>query len=233
MIKVYILDALRCILGPLKRFWKRNRCLSKGQNVKIQYGAEVVNTTFEKNGFVAHHAQMNDVTVGNFTSIGRYTKIRCADIGKYCSISWDVTIGAVEHPLTKLSTAALTYKAEYHLILKDENYPQKRTVIGNDVWIGCNAVIRSGIIVGDGAVIGGGSVCVKDIPPYSIVAGNPATIIRMRVEPDLIERIVMLHWWDWSSEDLKANLDLLSADLTADVVAKLETYKTKQSFKEN
>ncbi|HCD9885505.1 TPA: CatB-related O-acetyltransferase [Enterococcus faecium] len=170
--------------------------------------------------------------MGNYTSVGRYTKIRSADIGKYCSISWDVTIGAVEHPLTKLSTAALTYKSEYNLISKDKEYPQKRTVIGNDVWIGCNVVIRSGVKVGDGAVIGTGSVCVKDVPPYSIVVGNPAHVLRMRTEEENVKRLLQLAWWDWSTDELKQNIDLLSEELTDDLICKLEKFNELRTGKE-
>lgn len=233
MIKNLFLDFARCLLGPIKRWINRNKAIRKCPNVKIMYGSDVTDTVFDKHGFVAHHAQLFDVTVGNYSSIGRYCKIRSADIGKYCSISWDVTIGAVEHPLTRISTAALTYKAEFNVVPKDVFYPQKRTIIGNDVWIGCNSIIRSGIKVGDGAVIGAGSVCVKDVPPYAIVAGNPAKMIRMRMEPELAQRVNDLKWWDWPTEDIKKNIDCFSVDISVEVVEKLEEYnKTRISMGE-
>lgn len=218
-------DACRCFLGTIKRWIIRNKCLTNGSKVKIQYGTDIMNTKFAKHGFVAHDASLNDVNIGDYSSIGRYTKIRCADIGKYCSISWDVTIGAVEHPLTKISTAALTYKAEYDCISKDVFFPQKRTVVGNDVWIGCNVVIKSGVKVGDGAVIGGGSVVVKDVEPYSIVAGNPAKEIRKRTDDESIKRIMNLKWWEWSTQDIKNNIEFFDKDLTPEVIDYLENYK--------
>lgn len=224
MVVVALKDACRCVLGPIKRWINRNKCLN-GAEVKIQHGTDIINTTFDKHGFIAHDASLNDVTIGDYSSVGRYSKIRCADIGKYCSISWDVTIGAVEHPLTKISTAALTYKAEYNCIPSDIFYPQKRTVIGNDVWIGCNVVICSGVKVGHGAVIGGGSVVIKDVEPYTIVAGNPAKVIRKRTDENSIERLLNLNWWDWSTEDIKYNIELFSADLDSDVITSLEKYK--------
>lgn len=156
------------------------------RRVKIQYGSEVSDTVFEDSAFIAHHVSCVDSNIGNYTSVGRYSKIRSADIGKYCSISWDVTIGAVAHPLTKISTCALTYKKEYHIIHQDIHYPQKRVRIGNDVWIGCNSVIVSGVTIGDGAVNGAGSVVTRDVEPYTIVAGVPACVIRKRVDENLI-----------------------------------------------
>ena len=111
--------------------------------VEFSHSVDLDNVQFESHGYVAHHAQLTDCRVGDYSSIGRFTKVRCADIGRYCSISWDCTIGAVAHPLTKISTSAIYYRAEYGLIDEDILFPQKRTVLGNDVWIGCNVVISN------------------------------------------------------------------------------------------
>lgn len=200
-------------------------CVGGGKHIKIMYGADIINSSFGDHGFIAHDTSLNDVVLGDYSSVGRYTKIKCADIGKYCSISWDVTIGAVEHPLTRISTSALTYKAEYNLVSQDIEYPQKRTTIGNDVWIGCNVVIKSGISIGDGAVIGAGSVCVKDIDPYTIVAGNPAKVIRKRATDKSIERLINLKWWDWPIEEIKENLHWFSEDLSEEVIYNLEIFR--------
>ena len=224
ILKLAIGDALRSIFSCPKRWLLRNKCISGGK-IKMQYGTEITDTIFEENAFIAHHASCSDANIGNYTSIGRYTKIRSADIGKYCSISWDVTIGAVAHPLTKISTCALTYKKEYHLIHKDVYYPQKRVTIGNDVWIGCNSVIVSGVTIGDGSVIGAGSVVTKDVEPYTIVAGVPARVIRKRVDENLIDRLENIKWWNWNQEQLKENLEYFSMDLTEEVVKHFETYK--------
>lgn len=218
-------DAIRSSLSGIKRWIQRNKCIKRGQKVKIQYCSEVRNTVFEDNAFVAHHASCIDTRIGNHTSIGRFTKIRLADIGKYCSISWDTTIGAVEHPLTRISTSALTYKEEYGMVERDIVYEQKETIIGNDVWIGCQVVIMSGVKIGDGAVIGAGAVVTKDIPPYAIAVGVPAKIIRYRVEEELIPRVERLKWWDWSKEDLKANIDVFEQELDREAIEKLERYK--------
>ena len=92
-------------------------------------------------------------------------------------------------------------------------------IIGNDVWIGRDALILSGVTIGDGAVIGARSVVSKDVPPYAIVAGNPARFIRKRFDDATIERLLELKWWDWPDETIKEMLPLL---LNTDVQAFLE-----------
>lgn len=218
-------DMIRSFLSPIKLLFQRNKCINSGKNVKIQYGAEILNTVFEKDAFVAHHASCRDSYIGHHTSIGRYSKIRFANIGKYCSISWDTTIGAVAHPLTYLSSCAITYRAQYGVIPKDIHYPQKEVVIGNDVWIGCNTTILSGVTIGDGAVIGAGAVVTNDIPPYAICVGVPARIVRYRIDKDLINRVIALRWWDWDSNKLKEVIHLFSQDVNESIVKRLEDYK--------
>lgn len=77
-------------------------------------------------------------------------------------------------------------------------------MIGNDVWIGDNVTILGGNIIGDGAVVATGAIVTKDVPPYAIVAGNPARIIKYRFEKDIVDDLQKIQWWLWSSEQLKA-----------------------------
>lgn len=79
-------------------------------------------------------------------------------------------------------------------------------IVGNDVWFGYDAFVRSGVKIGDGAIIASRSVVVKDVPPYAIVGGNPAKIIKMRFSDHEIERLLKLSWWDWDSEKISRHL---------------------------
>lgn len=88
------------------------------------------------------------------------------------------------------------------------------TIVGNDVWIGQNVTILPGVHIGDGAVIGANSIVASDIPPYTIAAGNPCRVIRPRFNPELIDYLLRLQWWNWSAEKIFENLDTLcSGDL--------------------
>jgi acetyltransferase-like isoleucine patch superfamily enzyme len=89
-------------------------------------------------------------------------------------------------------------------------------VIGNDVWVGADAVILSGVTIGDGAVIGARAVVSRDVEPYQVVAGNPARAVRMRFEPRIVERLLALRWWDWDDARIEARLPLmLNSDIEA------------------
>ena len=130
-------------------------------------------------------------------------------IGKYCSIGRFVCIGTGQHPTDLLSTHTLFYSdmpfgpnlpPECRCKYDGEHPPCH---IGNDVWIGRNAVIKDGVTVGDGAIIGTSAVVTKDVPPYAIVVGVPARIIRYRFSPEIIEALLELRWWDLPIEKIQ------------------------------
>jgi hypothetical protein len=82
-------------------------------------------------------------------------------------------------------------------------------VIGNDVWIGTEAVIMSGVTIGDGAVIGARAVVAKDVPPYSIAVGNPARVVKTRFDQKTVNRLLTIKWWDWDEATIEAHMPLL------------------------
>lgn len=131
--------------------------------------------------------------------------IKC-EIGAFCSIASNVTIGGGEHPINFVSTSPVFYSRENILKTCFNEVPfeeYNKTVIGNDVWIGFNAFIKGGITIGNGAVIGAHAVVTKDVPAYSIVVGNPAKIIRKRFDDSTIQRLEDIKWWDFTDEVLK------------------------------
>lgn len=130
------------------------------------------------------------------SKLGEYTylansKVGYTSVGSYCSIGPGARIGGLgAHPLDTLSSHPIFY--QYN---KGEKFIEnKYTRLGSDVWVGANAIILDGVSIGDGAVVGAGSVVTKDVPDYAIVAGNPARIIRYRFSAELIYQIKQSQW---------------------------------------
>jgi acetyltransferase-like isoleucine patch superfamily enzyme len=138
-----------------------------------------------------------------------------ARIGRYCSFGEDIQIGRQDHPLTWASTSPAFYvhdglfglqdgfegAEEYHSYrFKNAGPPTKVQIthIGNDVWIGHGAMIRAGVTIGDGAIVAAGAVVARDVPPYAVVAGNPAQVRKYRFEPDVIVQMQATNWWQYA-----------------------------------
>ena len=138
-------------------------------------------------------------------------------IGKFCSIACGVKFlfNCANHTLKSLSTYTFPLFYEDWELEKSNvasAWDNKGDiVIGNDVWIGLEAVILAGVKIGDGAIIGTRAVVTKDVPPYSIVCGIPAKVIRKRYSPDIIELLLSLRWWDWTKDRIKRNLPFIMA----------------------
>lgn len=138
-------------------------------------------------------------------------------IGKFCSIACGVKFlfNCANHTLKSLSTYTFPLFYEDWELEKSNvasAWDNKGDiVIGNDVWIGFEAVILAGVKIGDGAIIGTRAVVTKDVPPYSIVGGIPAKVIRKRYSPDIIEQLLSLRWWDWTKDRIKRSLPFIMA----------------------
>lgn len=170
------------------------------------------------------------VEIGDYTFLNEFTQVdsNCKSIGKYCSISHGVKIGMGPHPTDFVSTSPIFYET-YRGYVKEQLYDEYKdkgyTVVGNDVLIGANAVILAGVNVGDGAVIGAGTVVIKDVPPYAIVAGNPAKIIKYRFDKETIEELLEIKWWDRDFNSLINLAQKMSNPKEFIKAIKDETYK--------
>lgn len=148
--------------------------------------------------------------------IGAYTYINGGHIyngkiGKFCSIGYGVSIGPGEHHLNRISTFPISSRSlkKYDCSeFKDNGI----TEIGNDVWVGNNVIIMQGVKIGDGAVLAAGSVVTKDVPPYVIVGGVPALIIRYRFNDKIIESLLELKWWDRNLTWISDHIDIFHKD---------------------
>ncbi len=136
-------------------------------------------------------------------------------IGKFCSIACGTKFifTSANHTLKSLSTYPFPlFFEEWGLDKSDvaDSWDNKGDiVVGNDVWIGYEAVIMSGVTIGDGAIIGTRAVVTKDIPPYTIVGGVPAKLIRKRFADDIVTSLLEIKWWEWETEKIKRNISAI------------------------
>lgn len=144
---------------------------------------------------------------GSYIS-GPYAYVDGAKIGKYTSIARFATIGVKDHNYNWVTTSPIITSEKYGFISKNIDIPQKTdVVIGNDVWIGMFAIINRGVKIGDGAVIAAGAIVTKDVPPYAIVGGNPAKIIKYRFSEDIIDKLLKIKWWNWDELTIKKRIN--------------------------
>jgi virginiamycin A acetyltransferase len=138
-------------------------------------------------------------------------------IGRFCQFAHGTTFitSSANHPMGGFSTYPFkVFKPA--TMMAYINLPFKDTVVGNDVWTGHNATIMPGIAIGDGAIVATGAVVTKDVPAFSIVAGNPARMVKMRFSDEAIADLLRIRWWDWPIDKIEANLSAIEgADIEA------------------
>lgn len=160
-----------------------------------------------KNHFAEGTILYEPCSIGNYNYFAPYTLAYNAKIGNYCSIGPGCRIGLAEHDIHAISTRACINNGKEEMQLFDYEHP---SVIGNDVWLGANVVIKQGVKIGDGAVIGANAVVIKDIPPYAVAVGIPAKVVKYRFEPQRIHELVSSQWFDNNYLEAKATVVKIS-----------------------
>ena len=174
------------------------------------------NTFFAGNNKIGEKSSVSNSSIGRFTYMGRNNNFNNVEIGAFCSIGSNITIVSATHPSTDfVSTHPAFYSAtcQAGITFVDEDKFEerlhingKKLIIGNDVWIGHHATILGGIKIGDGAIIGTRALVTKDVPPYAIVGGVPARIIRYRFTNEQIKMLEVIKWWDKDDDWLKTHI---------------------------
>lgn len=162
--------------------------------------------------------------------IGLFTQGACFDpyyfrwgppgvqVGRYCSCAAESRIFTANHPMNTMSTHAMFFNPDVGYVERDI-IPRHRLEIGNDVWIGHHALILPGVKkIGDGAVIGAGAVVGKDVPPYAVMVGNPARVVRYRYSPEVIAQVQASRWWEKDPDALLQDLKTFQQPLEEDEI---------------
>jgi len=181
-------------------------------SIRLNPGARIIESRLLGPVFLNRLSQIGpDVVVGKYFGMNENCFVARATVGAYCAIGARTAINPFNHPVDWLSIHEFQYHPrsfdwvpEYNDFTRLERTPDmfQHVTIGNDVWTGHNVNILPGVSVGDGAVIGAGSVVTKDVPPYAIVAGAPAQVRRMRFSERVIDRLLRLRWWDLELSEL-------------------------------
>lgn len=175
----------------------------------IHDGCQITDSTFGAYTEIGAGSRVAHSSLGDYSYCDRSCDIANAEIGKFANIASFVRIGATDHPLETASCHHFLYRsAEYWDDAKvDEDWFAKRKArvarLGHDTWLGHNAMIKPEISIGHGAVIASGAIVTKDVAPYTIVAGNPAKVIRLRQPAQIADRLIALGWWDWDHQRLR------------------------------
>jgi virginiamycin A acetyltransferase len=224
-----------CIAIQLLKFPLNFTTMLNGPNPGMRYPMEPYqNLVFLKNMITRPNIEVGDYTYyddfkdpTNFEKNVLYHFDFIGDkliIGKFCAIASGVKfiMNGANHESTPISTFPFAIFRNGWEKINDSEHPTGKfpykgdTVIGNDVWVGYEATIMPGVKIGDGAVIASKAVVTKDVPPYTIVGGNPAKLIRKRFDNDSAARLQKIAWWNWTAEKITANLQLInSADIDA------------------
>lgn len=197
-----------------------------GDNVKVGDFGRIENSVFGRNVDLQRFSMIYNSNMGDYSYVGRNFTCWHATIGKFCSISWNVGIGGANHDYTRVSQHAFLYASQFGMMSADmqPGYDRFESLceIGNDVWIGCNAVVCRGVRIGDGAVIAAGAVVTKDVEPYTIVGGVPAKLIKRRCPKELAERLIKLEWWNMEPSFIKEHFSIFNSAISKETVAEME-----------
>lgn len=168
---------------------------------------------FSAHNRIYRRAYLRNCSLGRMSYVAEGSRIGFADIGAFSSIGPNVSLGGLGwHPINRLSTHPAFYSTRLQAGASfttaesgiDHEAELPRTKVGNDVWMGVGCIVLDGLTIGDGAVIAAGAVVTKDVPPYAIVGGVPARIIRYRFNEETIQALLKWRWWELDNKRLQA-----------------------------
>jgi len=202
--------------------------------MRLNPGARVIKSTICGPLYLNKNSQVGpDVVAGKYFGMNENCFIARATIGAYCAVGARTAINPFNHPSDWLSIHEFQYHPKSFDWVEEYNEFERlertadmfaRVVVGNDVWTGHNVNVMGGVNVGDGAIIAAGAVVTKDVPPYAVVAGVPATIKRHRFPEKTIERLLRVKWWELELSEL-SGLPFRDVDRCLDMIEEIKARK--------
>lgn len=180
------------------------------KNLSIGNMSHISKCKFGYYNRIYEFVKLKNVKLGDYSYISSNTQIKNADIGKFCSIGPNCTIGLGQHPTKNFVSSHPIFfstNKQIDITYSDKNYfkEEENIILENDIWVGANVIILDGVTVSNGAIIAAGSVVTKDVPPYAIVGGIPAKIIKFRFPEETINILQDISWWNKDESFLKNN----------------------------
>lgn len=207
-LKQYIFQRLKSFILT-QNYYTPSCVIKKEKAVNISGNYLNGNITFLEHCKVIRSELNGTITIGRFTTLNGpnidiYAGNGKVEIGNFCSIARNVSFQVDAHNYNKITTS-LIYKNLFNESNTKETITSGDIIVGHDVWIGGHSIIIGNVTIGNGAVIAANSVVNKNIPPYAIVAGSPAKIIKYRFNNESIEKLQALNWWNWNIEQIHRN----------------------------
>lgn len=206
-LKIILKSLFSSATNAVLPFFSSLKSAVKYPQTKIEKNGKIFDSFMGKMTSIGCNSIVSNSRFGDYTYVGNNCACYFVDVGKFCSIASGVRLGLHEHPVGANVSVYPAFHRPWplarHITPAFEFQTIKRTTIGNDVWIGEGCIILSGISIGNGAVIAAGAVVSKDVPPYAIVGGIPAKLIRMRFAVEQIEKLEQIAWWDQNEDWLK------------------------------
>jgi chloramphenicol O-acetyltransferase type B len=187
---------------------------SLGDNVQVREDSSVFHSKLENNIAIHRGTVVSNVHFGSFSYVAEKSQLCYIEVGRFCSIGPEFLCGHGDHPTNFVSTSPVFYSTRGQCgetFAQEDLFQETReTTIGHDVWIGARVFVRSGVKIGNGALIAAGGVVVSDVPDYAFAGGVPAKVIRYRFAPEVIEELLRIQWWNWTEDKLREAQPLMA-----------------------
>jgi acetyltransferase-like isoleucine patch superfamily enzyme len=190
--------------------FNKTRAKLRNRQLTQLYLAFAVDSRFEPHVVLFEHSRVLGSRIGCHSYVGAGSQLQNCTVGRFTSIGPGCRVGLGRHPSSEfVSTHPIFYspRKQTGITFADKSYfdEYRPTTLGNDVWLGANVLVSDGVTIGDGAIVAAGAVVAEDVPPYSIVGGVPAKLIKRRFTDEQIARLLAFRWWERDEAWLREN----------------------------